>query len=322
MLKILSEGFGLGIATGLTCLTTCSPIYIPFLLSEKRSIWNSTLRVMEISIGRFIAYIAFGALAGFTGSKISSFNREIFTAIAYSLISIYLLVTAYRTHQKSKKCMIPKFSRFTQSAFLLGLITGINFCPSFLLAISSAINLGGAFGGSLLFLGFFFGTTIYLIPLIFVGGISKIKKMQTLAKFASIAIGLYFLFVGIQSFHHYFSHISIRQESNENADFLDVFAPNQEIGIICSKEKIKYFMALRDSIKTHHNGKVNLFVDGNSEISGKVFFIEKQLYELDKAKYAEQNKIIIRTNYNITSAINHLKTHIFKITKPLEWSFE
>ena len=320
MFKILSEGFGLGIATGLTCLTTCSPIYIPFLLSEKRSIWNSFLKVMEISAGRFIAYTAFGAIAGLAGSTISGINREIFTAIAYIMISTYLLVTAYRTHQKSKMCVIPKFSKFTQNAFLLGFITGINFCPSFLLAISGAISIGGASGGALLFIGFFGGTTIYLIPLIFVGGISKIKRMQGVAKWLSVMIGIYFLFVGIQTGYRYISH---RQTKTEiNAQYLDVFAPKQGLTIVCDKSDVKYFIALRDSLKNNYNGKVDLVFQNEGKISGKVIFIQKNVWIKNKEKYQKYNKVIIDDNYDISTAINHLKSHVFKTSKPLEWKFE
>ncbi len=320
MLKILSEGFGLGIATGLTCLTTCSPIYIPFLLSEKRSIWNSFLKVMEISAGRFIAYTAFGAVAGFAGSAISSINRDIFTAIAYIMISTYLLVTAYRTHKRSKMCVIPKFSKFTQNAFLLGFITGINFCPSFLLAISEAIGLGGAFGGALLFIGFFGGTTIYLIPLIFVGGISKIKKMQVVAKYLSVMIGLYFLFVGVQTAYRFISHKNVK--TDVTAQYLDVFAPKQGLTVVCDKTDVKYFMALRDSLKNNYNGKVDFVLNDNGNISGKVIFIQESLWKKNKGKYAKYNKIIIEDNYDISTAIRHLKSHVFKTNKPLEWKFE
>lgn len=320
MLKILSEGFGLGIATGLTCLTTCSPIYIPFLLSEKRSIWNSFLKVMEISAGRFIAYTAFGAIAGLAGSTISNINRDIFTSIAYILISTYLLVTAYRTHKRSKMCVIPKFSKFTQNAFLLGFITGINFCPSFLLAISEAIGLGGAFGGALLFIGFFGGTTIYLIPLIFVGGISKIKKMQGIAKYLSVIIGVYFLFVGIQTAYHYISHRNIKNDVT--AQYLDVFAPNQELTVVCDKTDLKYFMALRDSLKNNYHGKVDFVLSSNEKVSGKVIFIQKKLWLQNKAKYQNFNKIIVDDNYDISTIISHLKSHVFKTSKPLQWKFE
>ncbi|MEA1972551.1 MAG: sulfite exporter TauE/SafE family protein [Candidatus Cloacimonadota bacterium] len=322
MLRILSQGFGLGIATGLTCLTTCSPIYIPFLLSEKRSLWNSSLKVFEISLGRFIAYLTFGALAGFTGSQLSSFNREIFTAISYISISLYLLFSAYRTHQHTKMCAIPKFTKFTQSAFLLGIVTGLNFCPSFLLAISNAISSGGAMNGSLLFLGFFFGTTIYLIPLIFVGGISKIHKMQHIAKFISILVGLYFLFSGIQTFIHYYKHSHKIQVEQENVRYIDIFAPKQSLGIVSSNTDVKYFISLRDSLRNHHNGKIKIYLADENEINDEVIFVQESVWLENKEKYARKHKVIIQKDYDISTAINHLKNHVFKVSKPLEWKFQ
>lgn len=318
MLKIISEGFGLGIATGLTCLTTCSSIYIPFLISQKRSIWNSSLKVLEISLGRFLAYVLFGAVAGFTGSKISHFNREIFTASSYILISIYLIISAYRTHKHTHKCAVPKFAKFTQSGFLLGIITGINFCPSFLLAISDAFGKGGAISGSLLFLGFFFGTTLYLIPLIFVGGISKIKKMQVLAKYISIIVGIYFLSNGVIKFYEYYQH----KQNAKNSVYIDIFAPKQKLSVVSSKEDVKYFLALRDSLKNHLNGEVEFLLSDQGESSGKVVFIQKKVWEKNPKKFANEHKIIIDEGYDISTAIQHLKKHVFKTSKPLQWKFE
>ena len=71
MLTTLIEGFILGISTGTLCLVTCTPIYIPYLMSEDRKFGRNFIKVFEISAGRFFSYIAFGALAGFLGGILS-----------------------------------------------------------------------------------------------------------------------------------------------------------------------------------------------------------------------------------------------------------
>ncbi|MBN2829016.1 MAG: sulfite exporter TauE/SafE family protein, partial [Candidatus Cloacimonetes bacterium] len=141
MLKTLTEGFLLGLTTGTTCLVTCTPIYLPFIVAEKRSILRNLLKVMEISMGRFVSYLAFGAAAGYLGGSIASLDRTLFTGIAYILITIFMFLSFFRLTRKEKSCHIPKFVNFTRSAFLLGVFTGINFCPSFLIALSKAVDL-------------------------------------------------------------------------------------------------------------------------------------------------------------------------------------
>ena len=89
MIKTLIEGTILGLTTGTACLVTCSPIYLPYLISEDRKLGKSILAVLEISAGRFVSYLAFGAIAGYTGAQIASVNRELFTS--YSLKMEYFL---------------------------------------------------------------------------------------------------------------------------------------------------------------------------------------------------------------------------------------
>jgi len=38
MFQILAKGFSLGLTLGTTCLVTCTPIYIPYLISEDRKL--------------------------------------------------------------------------------------------------------------------------------------------------------------------------------------------------------------------------------------------------------------------------------------------
>jgi len=219
MFETLINGAALGLATGTSCLATCSPIYLPYLISEDRKLGKSLLAVMEISAGRFVSYLAFGALAGFAGAKIATTNREVFTSIAYILLSIYLVFSAVRTHRKTKGCNIPKMTKFTKNGIFLGILTGINFCPSFLIALSKAVDLGGVTSGMMLFLGFFFGTSVFLIPLAFIGQLSKVSLIKMVAQYASIFVAIWVTIAGVNGLKHYYEH----QKSAENTRYVEVF---------------------------------------------------------------------------------------------------
>jgi len=313
--EILLKGLLLGFSTGQLCLLTCTPVYLPFLLTEKRSIYKSFLKVMEISAGRFFSYLTFGALAGFTGSKISTINRSLFTSIAYVLLSVFLLLSIFRIVNNEKKCHIPKITRFTKSAFLLGVLTGLNFCPSFLIALSSAINLGGIIDGISLFTGFFLGTSAFLIPLAFIGGLSKISKIKVFAKYASIIVAVFFLYKGsIGLYHLYQNHQLIK-----NSRVIEAFSPGKELTVLTDKKNFLYFVSLKDSLKKNHNGEIHLHIVKNrddietSNLSS-ILFIDALLLKNDYFS--------IEAQYPISKMLPFLKKFAFKSTNPLLFEFK
>lgn len=246
MIKTLIEGLVLGLTTGTTCLATCSPIYLPWLISENRSLKNSLLKVGEISIGRFISYILFGAVAGYFGGKISQINREWFTGISYLFLSVFLIINAFRTQKHEKKCMIPKWTKLSSSALVLGLITGINFCPSFLIALSKSIELAGVSSGILLFTGFFVGTTAFLIPLAFTSLFTSLPTIKLIARYSSVLVAIWFLYQGIINLNHTFSHY----KASENAQIIELTAPNTQVIYVTSEANLANDSIFSDSLRS------------------------------------------------------------------------
>ncbi|MBT7469769.1 MAG: sulfite exporter TauE/SafE family protein [Candidatus Cloacimonetes bacterium] len=319
MFETLLNGAALGLATGTSCLATCSPIYLPYLISEDRKLSKSLLAVMEISAGRFVSYLAFGALAGFAGAKIATTNREIFTSIAYILLSIYLVFSAVRTDRKSKGCNIPKMTKFTQNGIFLGILTGINFCPSFLIALSKAVDLGGVTSGMMLFLGFFFGTSVFLIPLAFIGQLSKVSIIKTVAQYASILVAIWFTFAGVNGLKHYYEH----QKSAENTRYVEVFKQENNIIIISSQDNWEYFSILRDSLQKYSANKITI-AEGNIGIlknipSPKILFLDAEIpvNELNEFDY-----FVVENNHDISKIIKFVQQYTFKTSTNLHWEFK
>lgn len=205
MFSHLTEGFLLGLATGTTCLATCGPVYAPYLMQYERDLWKSLLALLEISFGRFITYAIVGLLAGVLGAGLAGLNRELFTASAYILFSIFLLVTTFRTGKKEKCCQTGKWSSFVDRPVILGILTGINFCPSFLLAITKAVDLSGPLAGLALFSSFFVGTSLFLIPLSFFGLFGFKRQFRIIARISALAVSLWFLTQSAIVFYHYFN---------------------------------------------------------------------------------------------------------------------
>jgi sulfite exporter TauE/SafE len=149
---------------------------------------------LEISAGRFITYLLVGALAGLVGSQFSIENKEYFTIAAYLLFSAFLLISVFRTRKCEGGCTLPKWNRFTEYPILLGIVTGINVCPSFLLAFSRSVTLSGPLAGMLFFAAFFLGTSIFMVPLSFVGMLGRKKLFRTIARMAAVLVAAWFTF--------------------------------------------------------------------------------------------------------------------------------
>ena len=193
---MLINGLLLGLSTGIFCLSYCVPIYIPLLLAEKRDktqIWRVFLK---FTLGRLIAYIIFGAVVGYLGTRLSgAFFQK---TISAAMIILALTLIAYSlglTIPQSKFCHYFKKIRVP---FLLGFLTGINICPPFLLALTYGFKSGGVIDGILFFTAFFVGTTIYTAPFTFAGHLSQNKILRQIGTLSAFLVGIIFLILGLR----------------------------------------------------------------------------------------------------------------------------
>jgi sulfite exporter TauE/SafE len=193
MIKYLAEGIVLGLATGTSCLATCGPVYTPYLMQTGRSLFASLLVIGEISAGRFASYLAVGAIAGAFGQSIADEKRIPLTIITYILFSVFLILTSVRSGRKERYCIPGRWYAFVERPFLLGVLTGVNLCPPFLLALAKTVNHAGVFSGMLFFAAFFIGTTVFLLPLAFAGMAGRQSTLRRFARFASIGVAAWFI---------------------------------------------------------------------------------------------------------------------------------
>ena len=333
MFKTLIEGFLLGLSTGTICLLTCTPIYLPYLISEDRSLKKSFYKVMEISGGRFIAYLLFGAAAGWLGSFVPQQQRTLFTGISYILLSVFLILNAVRTHRAEKQCKVPDWMKLTNSAFMLGIFTGVNFCPSFLIALTKSVDLGGVIGGILLFMGFFVGTTLFLIPLAFGGLLTMIGTVKKLARIASVLIAIWFIWQGVVNLYQarHRTHLPATELDSLSVIINPVDAKLTAYVLTLPRDSL-FANALADSLQKVYpeHPKVITY----SELQpGKMYFnpaysiiyITASLWKADYEKDLDRyNYVIIPSGFSIPQAINFLKTYNFKVSKDkgFHWQFK
>jgi sulfite exporter TauE/SafE len=193
MTSFLTQGVLLGLAMGTTCLATCGPIYAPYLMEYNRGLNRSLLAVLEMSAGRFLAYGIFGLVAGYFGTKIAIAHRPIFTAVAYFLLSALLISSAIVTFRTEKLCAVNRWSKYVHRPFVLGIVTGINLGPAFLIALTKAVSLSGALAGMLFFMAFFVGNSVYIVPLSLFGIFGTRKTLRHIGRLAALGVGVWFL---------------------------------------------------------------------------------------------------------------------------------
>jgi len=202
---LLAEGFLLGLSLGVTCLGTCLPVILPYLLIEKRRFRSSVSGVIWFLVGRFIGYIVFGAVAGALGGQIPDKFRDVLTGIAYIVLAVLLIYNSLRKRRIDETCPVKKHRNILAHPLLFGLILGFNPCPAFLLATSRAIESGGAFFGAIFFTGFFAGTSIFFLPFSIFGELGRMKGFRVFAKILSLAVAMWFVFIGGNSLVKSFS---------------------------------------------------------------------------------------------------------------------
>jgi sulfite exporter TauE/SafE len=329
MLKTLIEGFLLGLSTGTICLLTCAPIYLPFLVSEDRSLKRSFLKVMEISGGRFIAYLLFGMAAGYLGSIVPLQERTLFTGISYILLSLFLILNAVRTHRADKKCGIPPWMKFSNSAFLLGIFTGVNFCPSFLIALTKSVDLGGIMGGALLFTGFFVGTTLFLIPLAFGGLLTALSKVKAIARIVSVLIAVWFIWQGTVNIIH---AINKHKAGAIQTEIINPMDAKFTAYVFSSKQDTLYAKAFADSLAKVYKEKPRLIIYTKLNPQQMYFdpdftvlYFTQSVWEKGFEKDLDKNNyVVIPAGFSIPQAINFLKTYDFKVSKEkgFHWTFK
>lgn len=199
--QIITEGFILGLSTGIYCLSACGPFFVPYLLAEGKGKIKTNLGfILEFMFGRLIAYLLFALVVGFLGTH----YRTVIPPKLFSLALIFssLLLIAYALTKNLPRWRFCGWltSHFpvTRMPFSLGFLIGFNVCPPFLVGLTRLLELNNIMGGLLFFLSFFLGTSLYMLPLILLGPLATwIERLRSIASLTALLSGIWFLVNGI-----------------------------------------------------------------------------------------------------------------------------
>ena len=196
IVEAISQGLLLGLSTGVFCLVTCAPVYVPFVLSEDRKLRRNMLAIGELAMGRLIAYLLFGLIVGILGMQISGpwLNK----AVGATMVLLSVVMLTFVMVKKWPHFGLCRLSnKYMNYPALFGFLTGINVCPPFLLAMSAALSYASIVGSVLLFGGFFAGTSVYLMLLVPLGLMSKVESIRLIGLITAVLSGVLFFALGL-----------------------------------------------------------------------------------------------------------------------------
>lgn len=200
MHNYIIESLLLGLSVGPVCLAYCSPIVVPLLsTSQSPKLSVGSLTLFTFLTGRYLGYMLTAMAVGIVGNNIHHYVD----GMAFAIISIVLgLVLLFFSIQKNfpqtKFCRILKRGN-SQTLFLtlLGLLTGLNFCPPFLAAIVGATSTGTVAGSMIYFSAFFIGTVVFFPAMVLLGLLSRIESVRIVANICLMISGFWFVLKGI-----------------------------------------------------------------------------------------------------------------------------
>lgn len=196
MVRLIVEGWLLGLSTGPYCLGACMPFMIPYLFAEGKTTWTGNLRLIgEFLLGRLVAYLVVGVLVGWIGELLKPHLTQQFASLALgATAALMLLYAVVKSLPQWKVCawMVRSLPR-VRIPLVLGFLIGINVCPPFLVAVARLLQVGGLSSGALFFLGFFAGTSLYTLPLLGVSPFTRQARFQRIGALTAILVGGWFL---------------------------------------------------------------------------------------------------------------------------------
>jgi len=200
----------LGLSNGTLCLAYCAPVLVPFFLGEGAGTRRNVSLLLEFLLGRLTGYLMFAVVAWVLGLLLlpTLAWRQVIFGCAYLLLAA--LLVAYGFFNLKSRCPWERAPDRVKTLFLrwpaavplaLGLLTGFNLCPPFLLAMTRAAATPGILHSLRFFIFFFVGTSVYFLPIPLIGVFSSMRPLQIVGRLACGIMGVYYFYLGAIVLH-------------------------------------------------------------------------------------------------------------------------
>jgi sulfite exporter TauE/SafE len=198
------EAVALGLSLGPACLASCGPVLLPWLTAAGRPV-SGTARLFAVFLaGRLAGYLVFSALAWRLGTALPAGSRLRGWVFALAQLGIAAWMVVYALplfRQSSSRCPPACAGRVrlairSNAPLLLGLLTGLNFCPPFLTAGLRAAAAPSLAAAEFFFIFFFLGTSAWLVPAVGTGWLRRFPAAVTVARMMMLILGAWYGYLG------------------------------------------------------------------------------------------------------------------------------
>lgn len=215
----LAEAVFLGLASGPVCLGSCGPVLLPCLAAESAGLRRTAGLLSVFLGGRLAGYLAFAVLAWALGlaAPIEPHSQVLLFGIANLGLATALVWYGWfsrrqgragRQHPEQELYRIEAKPPFRHSAVAtLGLFTGLNLCPPFVVASVRAAETRSLPSAMVFFLLFFAGTTVWFLPAVAVTSLRRITVAATVARMIMLLLAVYYAYLGVMSLLWRASHV-------------------------------------------------------------------------------------------------------------------
>jgi hypothetical protein len=212
---LYGDALALGLASGPACLAACGPVLVPSLLAGPQGILPN-LRAIAIFLStRLVGYLLFAVVAWQAGALTSMLVKPHphLVGLVYLVMAVVLGWYAYVAKRKcTGACAGPKLVNIggidtsetaagaksgVAGVAMLGFLTGLNFCPPFVVAGIRAAQLGSLTGALVFFGVFFAGTSIWFVPFAGFGYVVRNEALITVARMTMGLVAFYYTALGI-----------------------------------------------------------------------------------------------------------------------------
>ncbi len=187
-----------GLSVGAFCLTYCFPFMGAFFGAEPRGLKKDFRVLLEFLLGRLAGYLCFGLLVGYLGERFDPRWLRLATNISFVVLSLALFLYLLGLVREIPLCKTPRWLEGKHPA-LMGFLMGINLCPPFLLSITYVFSRQSPLYGMLYFAIFFLSSSVYFLPLVFIGLASQAKAFRSMARTSGFLVAGIFFIYGIYS---------------------------------------------------------------------------------------------------------------------------
>ncbi len=200
------ESFLLGLSNGGSCLAYCAPAVVPYLLGEGRGVLPNFGVTFQFLAGRFSAYLLFAVAAWWVNRSLPLFAGGSHFLIGPAYLVFSGLLIFYGFFAKRSACPGSRWRRLFDSGgtklaavlpLVAGFATGLSFCPPLLVAFAGAAQKPNLPECLFFFFSFFLGTSIFILPLPFLGFLRGFSAPRVVGKMAAGLVGVYYFYTGI-----------------------------------------------------------------------------------------------------------------------------